>query len=562
MDNSQSSPSQKPILPEKFSQLFPKLSKAQIARLSAIGNKRSAEAGETLVSQGDSQGRFFVILSGKLEVALSADAGAQRIAQLAEGQFSGEINLLSNRRSLAQITMCEAGEILEIERSGLQEVINTDSELSDLLIRAFALRRLEFISHGWGDAVVIGSVHCPGALRIREFLSRNGHPYTYLGMETDQETQEILERFSVGGEDIPVLICRGEIVLRNPTNQQVAECLGFNEEVNAEDIRDLIIVGAGPAGLSSAVYAASEGLSVLVIEKDAPGGQAGSSSKIENYLGFPIGVSGQELAGLAYTQAQKFGAEILVAQQAMRLACDKKPYSILLDGGQHVRSRSIIIATGAHYRPLPVENITRYTGIGVYHEATSLEAQLCRHEDVIVIGGGNSAGQAAVYLSEIARHVHVLIRTASLADSMSRYLIQRVEANPAITLHPNTEVVGLAGEGSLECVHWRNNKTGEKESHSIRHIFVMTGATPNAEWLEGCLVQDAQGFIKTGRDLSSENLTESTWPLSRAPFLFETSLPGIFAVGDIRSYSVKRVASAVGEGAIAVSFVHQVLHEV
>jgi thioredoxin reductase (NADPH) len=326
-------------------------------------------------------------------------------------------------------------------------------------------------------------------------------------------------------------------------------------------LRDVIIVGAGPAGLSSAVYAASEGLSALVVETNAPGGQAGSSSKIENYLGFPMGISGQELANRAYVQAQKFGAEMMIARRAVRLACDRKPYAIEIDGGIRLPARAVIIATGAQYRKLPVHNLALFEGAGVYYGATSMEAQLCGREEAIVVGGGNSAGQAAVFLSGTAAHVHMLIRSGGLADTMSRYLIRRIEENPAITLHTNTEIVALDGSGRLESVQWRNNLTGQTETRDIRHVFVMTGANPNTHWLDGCAVQDKQGFIKTGPTLTTEDLTGARWPLPRRPYLFETSLPGVFAVGDVRAGNIKRIASAVGEGSVAISLVHQVLHE-
>jgi thioredoxin reductase (NADPH) len=297
------------------------------------------------------------------------------------------------------------------------------------------------------------------------------------------------------------------------------------------------------------------------METTAPGGQAGSSSKIENYLGFPTGISGQELAGRAYIQAQKFGAEMMIARRAVRLTCDHKPYMVEMDDGMRFAARTVIIATGAQYRKLPVENLSRFEGTGVYYGATSIEAQLCGREEVVVIGGGNSAGQAAVFLSGTAGHVHILIRSEALASTMSRYLIRRIEENPAITLHTNTEMAALEGDGQLERVQWRNKQTGKIEDRSIRHVFVMTGANPNTQWLSGCAAQDKQGFLKTGSALTPEDLASARWPHSRAPYLFETSLPGVFAVGDVRSGNTKRIASAVGEGSIAISFVHQVLHE-
>jgi thioredoxin reductase (NADPH) len=351
------------------------------------------------------------------------------------------------------------------------------------------------------------------------------------------------------------------VVLRNPTNRQIADCLGFNESIDASQIRDVVVVGAGPAGLAAAVYAASEGLDTLVLEASSPGGQAGASSKIENYLGFPTGISGQDLAARAYTQAQKFGAQVMIAKGARRLVCDRQPYALEIDDGSRVPARTIILATGAEYRRLALPNLAQFEGAGVYYGATRMEAQLCAGEEVVVVGGGNSAGQAAVFLAQTAQRVHMLVRSRGLAETMSRYLIRRIEDSPAIDPRTRTEVTALEGEGHLEGVRWRNEASGETEMHGIRHLFVMTGASPSTAWLGGCLALDAKGFVKTGPDLSREDLAAAQWPLARAPYLLETSLPGVFAVGDVRGGNIKRVASAVGEGSIAVAFVHQVLHE-
>jgi thioredoxin reductase (NADPH) len=415
------------------------------------------------------------------------------------------------------------------------------------------------ISHRFGDVVLIGSSHTSETLRIKEFFTRNAHPFTSIDLDHHADVQDVLDRFHVTVADTPVVICRGETVLRNPTNQQIAACLGFNDAIDETQVRDLLVVGAGPAGLAAAVYAASEGLDVLVVEPNSPGGQAGSTSKIENYLGFPTGISGQELAGRAYAQAQKFGAEILIAQGAIKLLCDRTPYVIETDAGTRVSARVVVIATGAEYRRLPLENVSRLDGFGVYYSATAVEAQLCRDNEVIIVGGGNSAGQAAVYLSQTAAHVHVLVRADGLAASMSRYLIRRIEETPNITLHTRTEIVALDGGDRLEHVRCRNMRTGETTDHDVSNVFVMTGATPNTGWLNGCIALDEHGFIKTGPALSAEELREAKWPAGRAPFLLETSLQGVFAAGDVRSGSVKRVASAVGDGSISVSFVHQVL---
>jgi thioredoxin reductase (NADPH) len=323
----------------------------------------------------------------------------------------------------------------------------------------------------------------------------------------------------------------------------------------------LMVVGAGPAGLAAAVYGASEGLDVLVLDSHAPGGQAGSSSRIENYLGFPTGISGQELASRAYVQAQKFGAEILIAKSATWLTCDRQPYAVRIENGPSVPARTVIIATGAEYRRPALVNLAQFEGAGVYYGATFVESQLCSHEEVIVVGGGNAAGQAAVFLAQSASQVHVLVRSDGLAASMSRYLVRRIEESPAIVLHSHTDLVALEGDAHLEGVRWRNNVTGVVDSHAIRHVFLMTGAAPNTRWLEGCVALDSRGFVKTGTDLSQADLTAARWPLTRSPFVLETSRPGVFAVGDVRAGSMKRVASAVGEGANAVALVHQFLQQ-
>ncbi|HEX6494823.1 MAG TPA: FAD-dependent oxidoreductase [Acidobacteriaceae bacterium] len=548
--------------PERREQMFPALSAELIARVAAHGKRRRTAAGDVLIEQGALTSSFFVVVSGGVEIVRDSGPAQQQIIVVhGPGEFVGEVNMLSGRRSFVRARAREPGEVIELSREGLQRLIETDSELSEIFMRAFILRRMTLISQGLGDVVVLGSSHSAGTLRVKEFLSRNGYPYSYLDLERDSGVQELLDRFQVTVNDIPVLICRGRDVLRNPTNAQVADCLGFNEGIQQDQLRDVIVVGAGPSGLSAAVYAASEGLDVLVIENNAPGGQAGSSSKIENYLGFPTGISGQELAGRAYAQAQKFGAKMMIARSAVRLSCDRKPYAIDVDGGTRFSARAVVLATGAQYRRLNLANLSQFEGAGVYYGATFIEAQLCGGEEVIVVGGGNSAGQAAVFLAQTARHVHILVRSDGLADTMSRYLIARIEEHPRITLYPHTEVAALEGKGRLERVFWRNNDTGSSELHEIRHVFVMTGANPNTGWLDGCVVLDDKGFIKTGRDLQPEELARSKWPMTRPPYLLETSLPGIFAVGDVRAGNMKRVASAVGEGSISIHLVHQALAE-
>jgi thioredoxin reductase (NADPH) len=549
-----------PITSSRIEKIFPKLTPAQLSRIAARGHIRSMERGEVLYEQGHSAAPFFVVVSGELEVVRPSVPVETLVTGYEPGQFTGEVGTLSGRRSLFRVRATKPGKVIELDRQHMLALIQTDAELGEILMRAFILRRVELIAAGVGDVVLIGSTYSASTLRIKEFLMRNGQPYSYMDLERDPDVQNLVDSFRISASEIPVLICRGQLVLRNPSKEQIADCLGFNESIDQTQVRDLVIIGAGPSGLAAAVYGASEGLDVLMLETSSPGGQAGSSSKIENYLGFPTGVSGQELAARAYHQAQKFGAEMLIAK-GTRLVCDQKPYVIEVDNGAQIPARTVVIATGAEYRKPPLENLSRFEGAGVYYGATFVEAQLCGGEEVIVVGGGNSAGQAAVFLAETTKRVHMLVRSAGLAESMSRYLIRRIEETATIVLRPYTEIVALEGGDHLESVRWRNSQTEQTEEHKISHVFVMTGADPNTHWLDGCVALDAKGFIKTGPDLSPENLSAARWPLARQPHLLETSLPGVFAVGDVRGGSIKRVASAVGEGSIAISFVHKVLQE-
>ena len=541
--------------------VFPTLTPEQIARIATHGRRRSTTRGEVLVEVGERVVPFFVVVTGEVEALGPSETAETLIVRLQAGQFTGEATMISGRRALARLRVSESGDVIQIDREQVLALIQTDAELSEILMRAFILRRIAFIARDLGDVVVIGSTHSSGTLRVKEFLTRNGHPFHSLDLDRDRDAQELLDRFHVSVDDVPVVVCRGDAVLRNPTNAQIADCLGFNEEIDRSRVSDVVIVGAGPAGLAAAVYAASEGLDVLVLESNVPGGQAGSSSRIENYLGFPTGISGLDLTGRAYAQALKFGARVTVAKGATRLSCDGQRYTVGIDDGPPIPARAVIIATGAEYRKPALDNLSTFEGAGVYYGATPMEAQLCVGEDVVVVGGGNSAGQAAVFLASTARRVHMLVRGPGLADTMSRYLIRRIEEHPAIVLRTRTQIVALEGARSLERIRWRDDRTGAIESHDIGHAFIMTGAEPNTRWLKGCIALDEKGFVKTGPDLSSEDLAKANWPLTRPPFLLETSRPGIFAVGDARGGNVKRVASAVGEGSIAVAFVHQVLRQ-
>jgi thioredoxin reductase (NADPH) len=550
-----------PITRSHVEKIFPKLTPAQLSRIATRGHIRAVEGGEVLYEQGHSAAPFFVVVSGELEVVRPSIPVETLVTVYEPSQFTGEVGTLSGRRTLFRVRATKPGKVIELNRQQMLTLIQTDAELGEILMKAFILRRVELIAAGVGDIVLIGSTYSASTLRIKEFLMRNGQPYSYMDLERDPDVQNLLDSFQISASEIPVLICRGQLVLRNPSNHEIAECLGFNESIDQTHVRDLVVIGAGPSGLAAAMYGASEGLDVMVLETSSPGGQAGSSSRIENYLGFPTGISGQELAARAYVQAQKFGADILVAK-ATRLICDRKPYVVELENGTRISTRTVVIATGAQYRKLPLENLSRFEGAGVYYGATFVEAQLCGGEEVIVVGGGNSAGQAAVFLAQTTKRVHMLVRSAGLAATMSRYLIRRIEESPTIIFRPQTEIVALEGGGNhLDSVQWRNSQTGQTEKHEISHLFIMTGADPNTRWLDGCVILDAKGFIKTGLDLSPESLSAAGWPLTRQPYLLETSLPRVFAVGDVRGGSIKRVASAVGEGSIAISFVHKALQE-
>ena len=542
-------------------QMFPKLASAQIDRLEGYGVRVPLRAGQVLVEPGDRSGRLHVVLSGAIEIVLPGIAGETLITVHTAGNFAGEMSSLRGAGATVRARVRADGEAIAIEHGELRRLVQTDAELSELFMRAFILRRMALISAQQGDVILIGSSHSAATLRLRQFLGRNGFPYVSMDVDRDADVAALLERFQIGIDHVPVVICRGEVVLRNPSNEQLADCLRMNPEIDHSAVRDLIVIGAGPAGLAAAVYGASEGLDVLVLEATAPGGQAGTSSKIENYLGFPTGISGQALAGRAAVQAQKFGADLSVAGTVVRLLCHRRPYRIELANGRVAHARTIVVATGAEYRPIAIENLAQFVGAGVYYAATYLEAQICKGEEVIVVGGGNSAGQAAVFLASGCRHVHLLVRSAGLAATMSRYLIRRIEESPNITLHPFTEIATLEGNGRLERVAWRSKSGGEAETRDIEYVFLMTGAVPNTTWLQGWVGLDDKGFVRTGSDLGAEDLAATRWPLARPPYLLETSRPGIFAVGDVRAGSIKRVAAAVGEGSAAVQFVHRALQE-
>ena len=423
--------------------LFPTLTSAQIARIAFHGVTRPVTRGEVLIEGGQTDVPFFVLQAGEIEVIRPSGLGDLLVAVLGPAQFTGDISMILGRPAQMRLSVSESGEVVQLTRDQMHALIQTDAEISEVLMRALIHRRIALVAEGIGDALLIGSGRSAATLRIKEFLTRNDHPFKYLDLDRDADVQDLLDRFHVDPAEIPVLICRGATVLKSPSNQEIADCLGFNARIDKNHLRDVVIVGGGPAGLAAAVYAASEGLDALVIEASSPGGQAGSSSNIENYLGFPTGISGRDLAGRAYAQAQKFGANVMIAKGATELACERNPFGVSLDDGTSIRARTVIIATGARYRKPSLANLERFEGAGVYYSATFMEAQLCAGDEIIVVGGANSAGQAAVFLARTVRRIHLLVRSNDLSASMSRYLVRRIEEIPTIQIRTRTEIVSL-----------------------------------------------------------------------------------------------------------------------
>ena len=536
----------------------PNLSPEQINRIRSIAEFRTVIEGDVLYEPSQSDVPLFIVLEGS--VAISRTGEDDKILAVREpGQFTGEMSVISGKRSLLKARVTGNGSLLELSREKVLALMAKDSELGEILMEAFVARRLLMIQLGEGNVILFGTKNSARTLALREFLTRNSHPFTYIDIDSDLFAGELMEKLAVRNSEMPVVYCNNRYVLRNPSIAELAQCLDLNINTD-KSVRDVVVVGAGPAGLAAAVYAASEGLRTLVIEKSAPGGQAGSSSRIENYLGFPTGLSGQELANRSIAQAQKFGAQIMVAQSVVHIDTSRQPYKVVLESGLKFNARAVVIATGAQYARLPLEEADAFTGRGIYYNATHMEAQLCDSEEVIVVGGGNSAGQAAVFLARSSTKVHLFVRSQQLSDSMSQYLIGRIEAHSRIQIHFRTQITSLGGAGHLEHVDWRDDGVGETKCGSIRHVFVMAGAAPRTEWLEDSFVLDNKGFIVTGPDLVGLTV-RGQWPLTRPPLLLETSVPGIFAVGDTRAGSIKRVASAVGEGSMAVHLVHRYLAE-
>jgi thioredoxin reductase (NADPH) len=531
-------------------QTFPRLREDMAARVASFGTEEHVAAGSLLFERGQRGVDFFLVLEGAVEIFETDVCGKTEVMTVhTAGQFTGEMNLFNDRQILVSARAREDSRVVRIKRPDFRRLVANEADIGEIIMRAFILRRVGIIRYGHG-AVLVGPGHGADTLRLQRFMTRNGYPHRVLNTESDPAAGGFLECFQITPEQLPVLILPGEVVLKNPSTVELAQALGLIEALDPSTVFDVAVVGAGPAGLAAAVYAASEGLSTVVLESTAPGGQAGTSSKIENYLGFPTGISGQALAGRAQSQAQKFGARLAIARSVTGLDCSAHPYQLQLDGVEPLSARSIVVATGARYRKLDLENYAKYEGQGIHYAATAMEAQLCGGEEVAVIGGGNSAGQAAMFLSRTVRHIYIIVRGAALADTMSDYLVRRITTSSQISVHPFSEISMLAGDRILREVSWIDRRTGELTTRPITNLFLMIGAEPNTEWLEGCLRLDKKGFIETGRDAAGQALASP----------FATTRPGIFAVGDVRSGSVKRVASSVGEGSVVVQAIHQFLN--
>ena len=544
-------PSKGSIHPRE-TQIFPHLGSEAVERLRPYGHVERFDAETILFEQGDRSVDFFVVLDGAIDLLDGSDGDTpDHFRTYDEGQFTGELHLFNQRAILVTGRAVAGTTVLRIRREQFRHMVSTEADIGEIIMRAFILRRVELIATSHGAATIVGSAATAETHRLRTFLSRNAHPYRLLDIDTDSQAAAALSHLDLAPDELPLVIVHDGDILRRPTQAILAAALGISAAPDAETIYDVAIVGAGPAGLAAAVYAASEGLSTIAIEGSAPGGQAGTSSRIENYIGFPTGISGQALAGRAQIQAQKFGARLAVSREVVALDCSSSPYVLTLDGGETVRACAIVIATGARYRRLALPDYERLEGRGIYYAATPMEAQLSAGREVVVVGGGNSAGQAAVFLSRTCSHVHVLVRSDGLRATMSDYLVQRLERSANITVRPHTEVTAVEGGDYLSHVTYTDRRQGIVERRAVGGLFVMIGADPNTDWLRGCVPLDAAGFVLTGQPGDGGTLASP----------FSTRLKGVFAVGDVRSGSVKRVASSVGEGSVVISAVHHVLTE-
>ena len=532
---------------------FPRLNDEQLARLRKLGRVRKVEPGEVLFAAGDEGSDFFVIESGAVAIVQGLGQEDRVIAVHGRHRFLGELGLLTGQRLYLSGVVRDAGQVIQVPVQRLREIVSDDKTLSDLILGAFIARRSILIDVGTGIKL-IGSRFSPDSRRLREFLARNRMPHQWIDLEEDQEADSLLSGLAIEPDETPVVIASGGEILRNPSNADLGRAIGLGSRGSPPALCDVVVVGAGPAGLAASLYAASEGLAVQCVEAVASGGQAGTSARIENYLGFPAGISGSELAQRAGVQALKFGSRLAVPAGAVALTSTPGRHELKLSNGDVATGRTVVIATGAQYRRLDVARLDEFEGAGVYYAATQAEAQLCAGDPVVIVGGGNSAGQAAIFLSERTSQCRLLIRGDDLAKSMSRYLVDQIERNHSIEVLSHSQVVELGGERELESVTVADARSGERSRLPARALFVFIGALPHTEWLEGQLATDDHGFLLTGRDLQGEDLAEFD---GDQPLFLEASRPGIFAVGDVHSGSIKRVASAVGEGSMAVRLIHQ-----
>jgi thioredoxin reductase (NADPH) len=546
---------------ERQAQMFPKLSPAEIDRLRRFGSIQRYPADAVLFKTGEPSPGMFVILSGSVAVTWRDPFGRHiPIVEEGPGDFLAEVGQLSGGPAFVDAHAVTDVEAILIPPEGLRSVLIAEAQLGEKIMRAMILRRVALIETGAGGPVLIGPRDHPDMLRLQNFLTRNGYPYQVLDPNEEHDAAALAGQYGATDRDFPLVVCPDGSVLKNPSEYDLARCIGMVREEFPDKIYDVAVVGAGPGGLSTAVYAGSEGLSVIVLEATAFGGQAGASARIENYLGFPTGISGQALAGRAFVQAQKFGAEIVIPAPVVRMDCNGAPFVIELADGRRVKSKAVVTASGARYRRPSIPHLEDFEGHGIWYWASPIEARLCRQQEIIVIGGGNSAGQAAVFLSEYAKKVWMLVRGSGLAESMSRYLIDRIDAAPNIEVLTHTEVVALSGkpESGLQGVRWRNNKTGEETEKPIRNVFVFIGADPATQWLKDCgCALDRHGFVRTGTHIPPDHMRlDDPWD---QPLSLESNVTGLFAVGDVRSASVKRVGAAIGEGAEVVPQIHTFL---
>ncbi|TAA46620.1 FAD-dependent oxidoreductase [Pseudoxanthomonas winnipegensis] len=544
------------LIDTRHHQMYPALDAAQLAtaRRFASGQLRRFAPGEAVFAVGDHPAPVWLVLEGSIVVSRRDGLGHEEVIhEHGVGSFTGEVSQLAGRSSLAGgVAGAQGCTAVPLDAAHLRALLIGAAELGEIVMRALILRRVGLIESESVGSVLVGQPGEAELVRLQGFLTRNGYPNTLLDATQDAQGQALVERLGIHAEELPLMICPNGTVLKRPTNLAAASCLGMTPELDPAVVHDVVVVGAGPAGLATAVYAASEGLSVLVLEQRAIGGQAGASSRIENYLGFPTGISGQALAGRAYNQALKFGVELALPLDVRTLQCEAKaedphaPLQLSLDNGQVVQARTVVVASGARYRRPEVAQLARFEGSGVSYWASPIEARMCAGEEVALLGGGNSAGQAVVYLAPKVKKLHLVIRGPGLEASMSSYLIERIKALPNVELHTNTELLSLEADdqGALSGATYRDRTSGQSHSCSLRHLFLFIGADPNTDWLKGCVTLDPAGFVVTGANGAA---------------LLETDRPGVFAIGDVRAGSVKRVAAAVGEGAAVVAQIHQYL---